>query len=86
LLNAGEDENDVAAPGVETGAGLETTGSGVMVGVVAGGAMPVAGAPHLRLAPARAARTRQISLARSRSTAAASAAPPAATVTANAGR
>src|SRR5215472_18164573 len=40
-LIPGEDEND--DPGVETGAGLETTGTGVMVGVVAGGVMPVAG-------------------------------------------
>ena len=42
-LNPEGDENDDAVPGVETGAGLETTGTGVMVGVAAGGVMPVAG-------------------------------------------
>jgi hypothetical protein len=42
-LNPDGEENDVAVPGVETGAGLETTGIGVMVGVVAGSVMPVAG-------------------------------------------
>jgi hypothetical protein len=31
------DENDDAVPGAETGAGLETTGTGVMVGVAARG-------------------------------------------------
>jgi len=40
-LIPGEDEND--DPGMETGAGLETTGTGVMVGVGAGGMMLVAG-------------------------------------------
>ena len=42
-LNPDGDENDDAVPGEETGAGLETMGTGVMVGVVAGGVMPVAG-------------------------------------------
>jgi hypothetical protein len=42
-LNPDGDENDDAVPGVETGARLETTGTGVMVGVVAGGRMLVAG-------------------------------------------
>jgi hypothetical protein len=42
-LNPAGDENDVAVPGVETGAGLETTGTGVTVGVAAGDVMPVAG-------------------------------------------
>jgi len=42
-LNPAGDENDVAAAGVETGAGLKTTGTGVTVGVAAGDVMPVAG-------------------------------------------
>jgi hypothetical protein len=41
-LNPDGEENDVALPGMETGAGPETTGTGVMVGVVAGGVMSVA--------------------------------------------
>jgi len=42
-LNPDEDENEVPIPDVEIGAGLETTGTGVMVGVIAGAVMPVAG-------------------------------------------
>ena len=42
-LNPAGDENDVAAAGVETGAGLKTTGTAVTVGVAAGDVMPVAG-------------------------------------------
>ena len=40
-LSAGVDEKE--APGVETGAGLATTGTGVIVGTVVGAVMPVAG-------------------------------------------